>query len=152
MKIREIQGDDSFGQQQAAKDGYVLARSYLRPEASVRTLVFEKKIEIPGTCEDTECAGPIDIRTLCCTRCGVSHSGPCPNCGRFGFHRDDCPDMQPAAPEEPEKHRVVCSWCDLVLEPGSPGAKMTNTCCRSCWEKHFPEIAFPDDMKEDSRG
>jgi hypothetical protein len=44
MQIREIQADDNHGYQQAIADGFVLARSYLRPGAFVRTLVFEKFI------------------------------------------------------------------------------------------------------------
>ncbi len=44
MEIREIQADDNFGYQEAIKDGFILARSYLRPGAFVRTLVFEKFI------------------------------------------------------------------------------------------------------------
>ena len=40
--MREVNADDSFGQQQAIKDGFVMARSYIRYGAEVRTLVFEK--------------------------------------------------------------------------------------------------------------
>lgn len=107
-----------------------------------------KRIEIPGTCEDTSCSGPIDIRTFCCARCGVSHSEPCPSCGRFGFHRDDCAEIQPEPAAGPMRFRIVCAGCELVMDPGTPGAELSHTICRDCWKIFTPELPFPEDTGE----
>jgi len=41
-------------------------------------------------CEDPKCGGEIG-EDGCCDRCGVSHTHPgCPECGRHGYHKDDC--------------------------------------------------------------
>lgn len=106
-----------------------------------------KGIEIPGLCENTDCSGPIDIRTLCCARCGVSHSEPCPSCGRFGFHRDDCAEMEPPH-EGPMEFREVCSDCQLVLKPGTPGAELSHSICRMCWPKYCPDLPYPEASDE----
>jgi hypothetical protein len=102
-----------------------------------------KRIEIPGTCEDPACRGPVSVNTLCCIRCGVSHSEPCPGCGRFGFHREDCIEMQ-EPPTGPMKFRIVCAGCELVLEPGTPGADKSHSICRDCWKIYTPEIPYPE--------
>jgi hypothetical protein len=42
------------------------------------------------TCEDPACGAPLTA-DLQCSKCGVSHTHPgCPECGRTGFHKDDC--------------------------------------------------------------
>lgn len=103
-----------------------------------------KSTEIPGVCENTQCRGAIDVRTLCCVLCGVSHSEPCTSCGRFGFHRDDCAEMQPAPVASGTRLRVVCAWCTVVQDPGSPGADTTHICCRTCCEKCVPDLPYPE--------
>lgn len=35
--------------------------------------------------------------------------------------------------------RVVCSWCQKVLQEGAPEAKTSHTCCPECYAEHFPE-------------
>lgn len=40
---------------------------------------------------DSDC--DVDPKTLCCTICGVDHSGTCPECGGHGFHKPDCKEM-----------------------------------------------------------
>lgn len=100
-----------------------------------------KSVEIPGQCEDPRCGAPIDVRTLCCIVCGVSHSEPCHACGRFGFHRDDCAEMRPAELARP---RIICGYCDLVQDPGTPGAEIVRICCRACWEKCVPGLPYPE--------
>jgi hypothetical protein len=42
------------------------------------------------TC-DEDCAGLVD-ETGCCSVCGVSHTGLCPECHGTGFHRPGCPE------------------------------------------------------------
>lgn len=35
--------------------------------------------------------------------------------------------------------RVVCSWCQKVIQEGAPEAKTSHTCCPECYAIHFPE-------------
>lgn len=35
------------------------------------------------------CAVPLS-EDFFCPKCGVIHMDPCPECGRSGYHRDDC--------------------------------------------------------------
>ncbi len=101
-----------------------------------------KRIEIPGQCEDPACRGPISINTLCCVRCGVSHSDRCPLCGNFGFHRADCPEML-TAPAETFITKM-CMYCNLVMgkTPGEGQSGISHDICRDCWNKVCPELPY----------
>lgn len=35
--------------------------------------------------------------------------------------------------------RVVCSWCQKVIQEGALEAKTSHTCCPECYATHFPE-------------
>lgn len=102
-----------------------------------------KRTEIPGICQDSKCGGAIEIRTLCCVRCGVSHSEACPACGRFGFHREDCAEL---LQESDTVITEVCGYCDLVLghKPGGGESGKSWSICRTCWEKHIPYMPYPE--------
>lgn len=39
------------------------------------------------------CGIPLDS-TDCCPQCGVWHADPCVSCGRRGYHKDDCPEIE----------------------------------------------------------
>lgn len=39
--------------------------------------------------KDSDCT--VDPATLCCTTCGVDHSGQCSQCGGKGYHKETCP-------------------------------------------------------------
>lgn len=109
-------------------------------------MIGPKDVRIPEICEDPACHAPVDPRTTCCMRCGVSHSEPCPDCGRFGFHREDCPEMQrpAAAPDGPMVHPEVCSDCQILMKVGTPGAETTHSICRLCWPKYMGDEPYPE--------
>lgn len=84
-------------------------RKFLRPSKK-RSAQATKAVNAAGKApraqhtKDSDCT--VDLETLCCTICGVDHSGECLDCGGRGFHKPECPWMQDE-PEQPELNQVA---------------------------------------------
>ena len=47
--------------------------------------------------------------------------------------------------------KVVCAWCNKVMEIGEPGAEVSHGICKDCVNTFFKEV-FEDPNRETNRG
>jgi hypothetical protein len=36
--------------------------------------------------------------------------------------------------------KIICAWCQRILDHGQPGDQVSHGCCRECMIRQFPEL------------